>query len=303
MIRGAWLGRLWREPLAQFLAIGALLFLVVSWRGGPVGSSRIVITPGQLDTMSATFERTWQRPPSARELKGLVDDYVREEIATREAMAMGLDRDDIAIRRRLRLKFEFVAAEASDSAPPSDAELQAWLGAHADAFRVDAEVSFRQVFINADRRGATAEEDARAMLARLAAAGPSAPLEGVGDTFMLPREMERAARTDIARQYGSGFAEELLKVEPGRWAGPVRSGLGMHVVLVRERREGRLPALGEVRAQVEREFLADRRRRELDALYARLLSRYTVAMEPLQPASAAATATNATQGPARGSGR
>ncbi len=299
----AWLGRLWREPLAQFLAIGALLFLVFSWRGGPSGSSRIVITPGQLDTMAATFERTWQRPPSARELKGLVDDYVREEIATREAMAMGLDRDDIAIRRRLRLKFEFVAAEASDSAPPSDAELQAWLGAHADAFRVDAEISFRQVFINEDRRGATADEDARAILARLAARGPSAPLEGVGDTFMLPQEMERASRTDIARQYGSGFAEDLVKVEPGRWAGPLRSGLGMHLVLVRERRDGRLPALGEVRAQVEREFLADRRRRDLDALYAQLLSRYTVAMEPRQPTIAAATPPNATQGPARGSDR
>jgi hypothetical protein len=77
----------------------------------------------------------------------------------------------------------------------------------------------------------------------------------------------------------------------------------MHLVLVRERREGRLPALGEVRAQVEREFLADRRRRDLDALYARLLSRYTVAMEPLQPGSAAATAPNAAQGPAQGSGR
>ena len=119
------IGRLWREPLVQFLAIGALLFILFSWRGGSSGSTRIVITPGQLDAMSATFERTWQRPPSARELKGLVDDYVREEIATREAMAMGLDRDDIAIRRRLRLKFEFVAAEAIDSTPPADAELQA----------------------------------------------------------------------------------------------------------------------------------------------------------------------------------
>ncbi|BCS34048.1 hypothetical protein TBR22_A32770 [Luteitalea sp. TBR-22] len=303
MIHRAWLGRLWREPLAQFLAIGALLFLVFSWRGGPSGSSRIVITPGQLDTMAATFERTWQRPPSERELKGLVDDYVREEIATREAMAMGLDRDDIAIRRRLRLKYEFVAAEASDSAPPSDAELEAWLRTHADAFRVDAEISFRQVFINADRRGPTADKDARAILAQLAAAGPSAPLDGIGDTFMLPQEMERASRTDIARQYGSGFAQDLVKVEPGRWAGPLQSGLGMHVVLVRERREGRLPALAEVRAQVEREFLADRRRRELDALYEQLLSRYTVTMDPLQPASAAAATPDAAQAPARGSGR
>lgn len=288
-------GRLWREPLVQFLAIGALLFVVFSWRGGPSGSNRIVITPGQLDTMSANFERTWQRPPTARELKGLVDDYLREEIATREAMAMGLDRDDAAIRRRLRLKFEFVAAEASDAAPPTDAELQAWLQAHADAFRVDAEISFRQVYINADRRGPAAEPDAKAIVARLAAAGPSAPLDGVGDTFMLAREMDRTTRTDIARQYGSGFAEALAKVEPGRWTGPLRSGLGMHVVFVRERSEGRVPALAEVRPQVEREFLADRRRRQIDQLYAGLASRYTVVMEPLPADRASATAQNGSQ--------
>jgi hypothetical protein len=295
-------GRLWQEPLVQFLAIGALLFILFSWRGGPSGSTRIVITPGQLDAMSATFERTWQRPPSARELKGLVDDYVREEIATREAMAMGLDRDDAAIRRRLRLKFEFVAAEAIDSTPPAEAELHAWLQAHSDAFRVDAEISFRQVYINADRRGRGAEEEATKILATLTAMGPSAPLEGVGDTFMLPREMDRATRTDIARQYGSGFAEALAKVEPGRWTGPLRSGLGMHLVLVRERSEGRLPPLAEVRAQVEREFLADRRRREIDALYTRLFSRYTVVMEPQPPASSASRP-GAPQGSPAGGGK
>lgn len=295
-------GRLWREPLVQFLAIGALLFILSSWLGGSSGSTRIVITPGQIDAMSAAFERTWQRPPGARELKGLVDDYVREEIATREAMAMGLDRDDPAIRRRLRLKFEFITAEASDSAPPSDGELQAWLQAHAEAFRVDADISFRQVYINADRRGPRADEDARTILARLAAAGPSAPLDGVGDTFMLPSEMDRATRTDIARQYGSGFAEALAQVEPGRWAGPLRSGLGMHLVLVTQRFDGRLPSLAEVRAQVEREFLADRRRREIDALYTRLFSRYTVVMEP-QPAASSAASPAPPQGSPSGGGK
>jgi len=79
----------WREPLLHFLAIGALLFLVFNWRGGgAAGSNRIVITPGQIDSMVAAFGRTWQRPPTEQELKGLVDDYVREEMATREAMAM-----------------------------------------------------------------------------------------------------------------------------------------------------------------------------------------------------------------------
>ena len=139
----------------HFLAIGMLLFLVFHWRGGSgPGSDRIVITPGQIDSMVAGFARTWQRPPTEQELKGLLDDYVREEMATREAVAIGLDRDDAIIRRRLRQKLEFMAADSVDATPPTDAELETWLKEHSDMFRTDPEVAFRQVYLSPERHGA-----------------------------------------------------------------------------------------------------------------------------------------------------
>jgi hypothetical protein len=76
-----------REPLVHFVAIGTLLFIVFEWRGAGPASRRIVITPGQVEALAAGFARTWQREPTADELKGLVDEHVRDEIATREAMA------------------------------------------------------------------------------------------------------------------------------------------------------------------------------------------------------------------------
>ena len=102
-----------REPLVHFLLLGGLLFLFFEWRGsgGPT-SSRIVITPGLVEHLASGFGRTWQRPPTDAELKGLIDDYVKEEIATREAVGMGLDRDDTIIRRRLRQKLEFLVEDA-----------------------------------------------------------------------------------------------------------------------------------------------------------------------------------------------
>jgi hypothetical protein len=96
---------------------------------------------------------------------------------------------------------------------------------------------------------------------------------------MLEDEMTRSTRSDVARVFGEEFANELLKVEPGRWAGPIPSGYGLHIVLVREREDGWLPALAEVRSQVEREVTADRRRRQIDAMYAGLLARYRVVIE------------------------
>ena len=168
----------------HFLALGALLFALFYWRGsGGPGSDRIVITPGQIDAMVASFARTWQRPPTEQELKGLVDDYVREEMATREAVAIGLDRDDTIIRRRLRQKLEFLAADSVDSVPPTDAELQAWLTEHPDAFRTEGEVAFRQVYLNPERRGASLDADARRLLARLSAAGPDVDVAALGDSL------------------------------------------------------------------------------------------------------------------------
>ena len=269
-----------REPLVHFLALGALLFLVFQWwGGGGPGSSRIVITPGQIDALVVGFTRTWQRPPTERELKGLIDDYVREEIAVREAMAAGLDRDDTVIRRRLRQKLEFIAEDTIDATPATDAELEAWLDAHPDRFRTEPEVSLRQVYVSVDRRGESARADAEALLARLRAAGPDAAIDTLGDRLMLPQELERVSRSDVERLFGERFADAVLEVEPGRWAGPIESGYGLHLVLVRDRVDGRLPSLDEVRPIVEREFMNDRRTRELDAMYDRLLERYRVTVE------------------------
>jgi PPIC-type PPIASE domain len=276
--------RLLREPLVHFLAIGLVLFLVFDWRGaGGAGTNRIVITPGQVDAIATGFTRTWQRPPTEAELKSLIDEYVREEIATRESMAMGLDRDDTVIRRRLRQKFEFVTDDGADAAPPTDAQLQAWLDAHPDAYRREARVAFRQVDLNPERHPGTLEADARKRLAELEKMGPDAKIEGLGDSRLLPAEIALLARSDLARDFGEAFAEAVMKAEPGRWVGPIRSGYGLHLVLVREREEGRVAPLEQVRAQVLRDYNGDRRRRALDERYAKLLERYRVVMEKRAP--------------------
>ena len=269
-----------REPLVHFLAIGSLLFVVFHWSGRTTGSGsrRIVITPGQMDSIASGFARTWMRPPTEQELKSQLDEYAREEIATREAMAMGLDRDDSVIRRRLRQKFEFVVEDGIEAAPPTDAMLQQWLDAHAQAFRVEPIVSFRQVTFSRDRRGAHLEGDARAVLARLSSAGPTAPIDGIGDSQMLPSEL-RADRSEIARMFGDDFANSVVGINPGTWVWPVKSTYGFHAVFVSEREPGRQLTLAEVRAQVEREVTLERRREQLAAVYGKLLDRYRIVME------------------------
>lgn len=272
-------GQALREPLVHFLVLGALLFLVFHWQGsGGPGSNQIVITPGQIDSMAAGFVRTWQRPPTEAELKGLIDDYVREEIAAREAIALGLDRDDTIIRRRLRQKLEFVAEDTIDATPPTDADLQAWMTQHPEAFVVDPSVAFRQVYLSPDRRASSMEADGQRLLERLTAGGPRMNIATLGDALMVPNDVELTTRADVARMFGEEFADAVLKVEPGRWVGPIRSGYGQHLVVVTERQDRRMPSLAEVRPQVEREFMSARRARQLSQMYERLLERYRITM-------------------------
>ena len=143
-----------REPLLHFVVLGAALFgldALMSERTVQAGSGEIVITQGRIESLVALFAKTWQRPPTPDELLGLVDDHVLEQALYREGMALGLDRDDTIVRRRLRQKMEFVVDDIIEQAAPTEAELEKWLAHHADSFALPDRYSFRHVYLNADR--------------------------------------------------------------------------------------------------------------------------------------------------------
>lgn len=269
----------WREPLPHFLLLGVLLFLLFDWFGDEYRHDRIVVTPGRIESLSAVFSRIWQRPPSEKELAELIDDYVREEIAAREARATGLDEDDVVIRRRLRQKLEFLAEDSATASPPTEQELQDWLDAHPDPFRTDPEYAFRQVFLDLEKRGDHLDQDVARLLDKLQAAGKDADIRSLGDSLMVPRDIERMTARAITRAFGDRFAQAITQLQPGRWTGPVESVFGVHLVYLYDRRTGPVPPLSEIRPLVEREFQAARRREAVDRLYEGLRKRYPVVIE------------------------
>ena len=188
------LSRIAREPLVHFLVLGALLFVYFEIVGRDAGpdSRRIVISGAQVEHLAASFARTWQRPPTVDELKGLVDDYVREEIAVREAMAMGLDRDDTIIRRRLRQKLEFITQDVIDSNPPTTEQLEDWYRAHLDDYTAEAQVAFEQACNDMSDGLVTtlSEQDAEAIAAA----------EAAGVTFMEFGEQEATTFRGITQE-------------------------------------------------------------------------------------------------------
>jgi hypothetical protein len=279
------LSRILREPLLHFLLLGAALFLgysLISRSDGGNAPRRIILSSGQLEHLATGFTRTWQRPPTDAELKGLIDDWVREEIATREAIALGLDKDDTVIRRRLRQKLEFVSEDIAARHEPTDAELNAYLHAHPKAFIIEPRITFSQVYLNPARHGPHLAGDTARMLARLQRSGSGRNSDDslLGDPFLLERTFQSVPLSEIARQFGEKFATALSQLAPGEWSGPIESGYGVHLVLVRERTAERLPELVDVREQVVREWADAWRVEEDKRFYQDLLKRYTVIVQP-----------------------
>jgi hypothetical protein len=273
--------RILREPLLHFLLLGTIIFLVYGWmsKGSNDAPGKITISEGQVVAMAGSFARAWQRPPSDEELAGLIKDRVQEEVYCREAMALGLDKDDTVIRRRLRQKMEFVSDDVAALADPTDDELGAYLKAHADAFRVERQFTFSQVYLNPERQGDNLVRNTAQLLAQLQQAGAQANVSELGDASLLEHSFQSLPSSEIAKQFGEKFAAKLGELRPGQWDGPVESGYGVHLVRISERTEGRLPALPEVRDAVRREWTNARRLESNEKFYAELLKRYVVTIE------------------------
>ncbi len=196
--------KLFREPLLHFLLIGAALFVVyglVNDGTSDDADTRVIVSAGRIGQLENIFTKTWQRPPTADELKGLVDDFVLEEIYYRQAVAMGIDRDDTVIRRRLRQKFEFLTDDIAAAATPSDEDLAAYLGANSDKFRRDTTYTFEQVYINADRPGVDLEAY---MAEKLSALRAGKAVEG--DSGLLPTFFDQTPSRVIDGNFGSDFS-------------------------------------------------------------------------------------------------
>jgi peptidyl-prolyl cis-trans isomerase C len=259
-----------REPLVHFLIGGLLVFMLFAWRGEEADpeSRRIVVTADMAQQLAAQFEQTMQRTPSQAEIDGLIRDHIREEIYYREALRLGLDVDDSVIRRRLRSKMEYLARADTEAEVPSDAVLQAWLTRNAARYAPGARTSFDQIYLG-DRNPAAV----RAALQR------GADWRTAGEPISLPPSLEAADRDEIARTFGTKFADALAGQKQGEWARPIASGFGQHLVRIRTISVPKTPKLADVRQQVENDWRAETASAREAKAYQTLLDGYDIRIE------------------------
>jgi len=269
------------EPMLHFLLIGIALFAAYQWMA-PVDSDgrRIVITQGVVDDLVTQHVAAKGREPSSTELNHLIESYVHDEILYREGVKLGLERDDIVVKRRVRQKIEVIAEEDASTRAPTDADLSAYLAANQARFAQPAILTFEQVFLGASTSG---PEVVKAVAVTRAGLRNGTNLEELGKPTLLPLRLTETPADLVARDFGAAFAAALEKVPVGEWAGPIDSSFGAHYVRVSERTPAVAPQLAAVRDHVVREWENERRQRARNEAYARMRERYEVSIAATAP--------------------
>jgi peptidyl-prolyl cis-trans isomerase C len=269
-----------KEPLIQFLFIGACIYGAYALFGAPdddVANSTIVVDARRIDGFIGEWERRWNRPPTRQELDGVINAFVREDILYRQAVAMGLDADDPITRRRMAQKLEFLTNDIALLKEPAEGELEQYFQANMQAYLDPDLITFSHAYLDPDRREAATLDDAAALLSQLQAAEKPDPESfEAGDRFMLESYYPEVSELDIRRQFGTGFSEAVMKLEPGKWHGPVLSGYGAHLVYVYSVQQAPPPVFEDVRQDVLVNWQTEQQKKFNADFFETLKNRYEV---------------------------
>lgn len=315
-----------RKPALHFALLGALLFAGDRLRAArtgetPVGPPRerapIVLGVERVRALVDDFVRETGAQPTSDQKKALVDQAIDDELLYREALVLGLDRndksvrarlvdkmravsegpsrdeetlyrealaagldDDVVIKRILRENMRILLRRDPGEAAPTDEELSAYLSAHEAEYRQPETVSFDHVFLSARRHGSRLASDAASLRARLVRERVEpANASSLSDPFPLGLSVPARPESAVARQFGPGIADVARSGRTGMWSPPVASPYGLHLVWVRDRTAATVPPLSVLRQKLMVGFADDRASVRLRRALDRLRALYTVRVE------------------------
>ncbi len=271
------LQRFLREPLLHFIALGGLFFLIYTAVNdiGQNSTDTIIITPERISRIATEFKRVWNRMPTAEELDNLVKEEVRSEIYYRDALALGLDKNDAVVRRRLRQKMEFLTDTGIYLQDPSPGELETYFAANEQAYRSQPRLAFEQIYL-----GESPSEDTVSQIMKRLLSEPAIDPSTLGQRTLLPAQLKLSPPAVIDSVFGNGFYRRIAELAPGEWVGPVTSAYGIHLIRTLDGRPARLPPLEEVRNAVLQDWKSAKAEQNREQDYAKRRSRYLVEILP-----------------------
>jgi hypothetical protein len=278
-----------KEPLLHFLVVGVVIFVlfsIVNKDEDTLSDNKIVVSSAEIERLGYNWSKRWNRPPTETELQGLIESYIKEEVYYREALTLGLDQNDTILRRRLMQKMEFLSNDLAELNQPDETELNKYFIDNQDKYELPARISFTHIYFSMDKRGAKASEYAKNVLLEL----KSSRAPERGDSFMLEYDFVQETPFEVARLFGSDFAEKLFTLETNTWQGPVASGYGLHLVRISEKIDARMPELASAIDKVRTDLMFEQKQKMNEEIYEKFKERYEIVVEDVPKQSGMAKA-------------
>src|SRR5438876_3731918 len=282
------LKRLLREPLLHFVLIGVALFAIYrvlhSNAAGSSDSKKIVLTADDLDQVSLMWRAQGRSSLSQEQLESLLDSKIREEVLYREALTLGLDKEDTIVKRRMAQKMDFLADDLSDLREPTREELKAWFGKNSEPFKVPGRASFRHLYFSFDKHGNKTSDVATEALKKISGRPSNSPeAAALADSFMFQDYYGDRSFDDLAKTFGPGLARSLFAQQTGSWQGPIESGYGWHLEFIDSLTPARVPDFEEVETDVRTQWVSAQRDQTKQRMYEQMKSHYKIVL-PKKPA-------------------
>jgi parvulin-like peptidyl-prolyl isomerase len=267
-----------------------MLYAVTQQGPGPEQSAKqIQLTMDDLRQLDVLFQSQWRRQPSPEEFTALIENKIREEVLYREALALGLDKNDTIVKRRMAQKMEFLAEDVANAREPNAQELKEWFGKNEKQFAQPGRVTFRHLYFSPDSRGQQTREAAERALKNLAGKPEDWPgARNLADPFMFQDYYGDRSADQLAKDFGPQFAQAIFQLSPGSWQGPVESGYGWHLIWIDSISAGHIPQFEEVEQDVKSAWMAAKRAESWNKSYAEMRKKYEVYL-PQPPESTEAS--------------
>lgn len=276
--------RFWREPLIHFFILGLAVFglhaALVRKPEPTVNDPYLVeVSSADIEWMRTIFKKQMGRGPTAQDLKGQVNQLIREQILSREAVAMGIDEGDIVVRRRLAQKMEFLFKDLSTMTEPTEDDLRKYYFENRRKYEAPPQVTFTQVYFSVENRGVEgAKQAAQALIKE---DGDPNKVSTLGDASILSPGCRQCGEKEIRNRFGTDFAEAVKNLKPGSWNGPVKSAYGFHAVYIYERQDTKLPKFRDIIDRIKNDWMSAKREEYTRRVYGEIRSRYRVLVEGL----------------------
>ena len=274
----------WREPLIHFFILGLSIFglhAVLDRKPESIVNDPylVEVSSADIEWMRTIFNKQMDRGPTVQDLRGQVNQFIREQILSREAVAMGFDEGDIVVRRRLAQKMEFLFKDLSAMTQPTEEELRKYFFENRWKYENPPRVTFTQVYFSIDSRGV--EEAIQAAQALIKEGGDPYSVSTLGDASILSPGCTQCSVREIRNQFGTDLAEAIKNMKPGSWYGPVKSTYGIHAVYIHDHQDMKLPNYRDIIDRIKNDWMSAKREENTRRVYDEIRSRYRVLVEGL----------------------